>query len=232
MMFSQFNDNVKSDDLYPRIYTYQGQGSYMYNGFEAFPIGVSLQKSILKSTDEPEFSFPLKEDTDSVSGTLSYASGPLNIGVQAGFSHQDDRTEQNNDSDAVNYSLSSSYRFQNLCVTPSASFNRAKYRQTGGRTDTTTATLDLRGRLWEDRFNYEGAGTYTRTETNDHSVKQDGYNARFRLAYRIAQDLWGLSEPSAGIMGNYSMNYDYVNNLKNRELVILVVFSTSVPVVF
>lgn len=226
---SQYNDNVDKDILYPRTDTYQGQISYTFNGFSSLPVGLVYQYSELESSDEPEYSPHMENTTDAISGTVNYLVGSWNFGFQAGYSDQNDKTTQDYDTDAVNYSVSSSYFSEYISVSPSVSFNRSRYRPSSVRTDTTTATLDFRGNLWDQRINYECAGTFSRMESSDNAMKQDSYNTNFRIAYVLAEKIWGIARPSAGFMGYYLTTEDYVYKTKSHDFTLLFVFSASIP---
>ncbi len=229
--FSKYNDNVDGDDLYPLTDTCQGQINYMFTRFSSLPIGLMYQRSQIKSSDEPEYTPHMENITDAVSTTINYLVGPWNFGFQTGYSDQNDKTPQNYDTDAVYYTVSSSYFSGSISISPSLSFNRSRYRPTSERTDTKTATLDLRGNIWDQRITYECAGTFSRMESSDDTIKQDSYNTNFRIAYILAEKIWGLANPSAGFMGYYNTTEDYVYNTRSHDFTLLFVFSTSMPFV-
>ncbi len=226
---SRHNDNVDNDDLYARTVSSQGQIQYMFTKFDNLPLSVAYQWSEIESHDEPQYAFPLEKETDSISTMVSYVRGPWNFGFQAGLSNQDDQTAQNFDTDAVNYSLSSGYSTDHFSISPSVSFNRSHDQPTHSRTDSFTTTLDIRGDLWNRRITYECAGTFSRTESSDHATKQDRGNVNFRVAYTLPRTIWGVSNPSAGIMGYYSNTEDYVYDTRSRDFTLLFVFSANMP---
>jgi hypothetical protein len=229
LIFSQYNDNVDDDELFPTVYTYQGQFSYNYSGFSSFPMGLSYQWSLLDSKDEPEYMLPMETATDTVTGMVNYINGLWNLGLQASYSNQNDKSSQNYDSDSMNYMFMTSYYAEHFSLSPSVSFNRSEFKPTGVKTDTTTTTLDFRGNLWDEKILYECAGTYSRMENDDDTVKTDSYYATMRLAYVLAKDLWGLTQPSAGVMGQYSETDDHISDMKTDDYTILFVFSTNIP---
>lgn len=228
---SKYNDNVDKDDLYPQTDTYQGQVNYMFTKFSSLPVSLAYQHSQIKSNDEPEYTPHIENTTDAVSGMVSYLVGSWNFGFAAGYSDQNDKTPQNYDTDAVNYTVSSSYFSEYISISPSMSFNRSHYQPTSVKTDTKTVTLDLRGNVWDQRITYECAGTFSRMESSDDTIKQDSYNTNFRIAYILAEKIWGLSNPSAGFMGYYNTTENYVYNTRSHDFTLLFVFSTSMPFV-
>jgi len=62
LSFTRYNDNVKKDDLYPRIYTTQGTIDYTFSKFKSLPMGLSYQKSRLNSKREPLETPPQKTE--------------------------------------------------------------------------------------------------------------------------------------------------------------------------
>lgn len=52
-LLSRYNDNVRGDRLFPRIFNYQGSLDYSCNAFPFLPFGINYQKSIQDSTREP-----------------------------------------------------------------------------------------------------------------------------------------------------------------------------------
>lgn len=228
---SKYNDNVDNDDLYPQTDTYQGQINYMFTKFSSLPISLTYQHSQIKSNDEPEYTPHMENTIDAISGMVNYLIESWNFGFQAGYSDQNDKTPQNYDTNAVNYTVSSNYFSEYISISPSMSFNRSRYQPTSVKTDTKIVTLDLRGNAWDQRITYECAGTFSRMESSDDTMKQDSYNTNFRIAYILAEKIWGLANPSAGFMGYYNTTEDYVYNTRSHNFTLLFVFSTSMPFV-
>jgi len=229
LLLSKYNDNVDNDELYPQTDICQGQINYMFTKFSNLPLSLMYQRSQINSSDEPEYTPHMENTTDVISSTVNYMVGSWNFGFQAGYSNQNDKTPQDYDTDAVNYTVSSNYSSEYISISPSVSFNRSRCRPTSMRTDTTMATLDLRGSIWDQRITYECAGTFSRMETSDDTMKQDSYNTNFRIAYALAEQIWGLAKPSAGFMGYYNTTEDYVYNTRSHDFTLLFVFSTNMP---
>ncbi|MEF9437747.1 MAG: hypothetical protein L0922_02995 [Candidatus Mariimomonas ferrooxydans] len=232
LSFSRYNDNVKKDSLYPRFYTYQGMIDYSFNKFQSLPMGLSYQKSIVDSTIEPEFHVPIRMDTDMISTRVNYMKGPWNLGLQTGYSFQDDRTPDANDTTTTTYTFTSSYSLEHFSISPGFSFNRSKYRLQGSRTDTYTANLDIRGDALKGNLTYGFAGTYNRTKSSDGSTELDTVNTNFEVAYSIGKKLLDFLNPKVGIRGLYNKMNDSVYGTENDEFTLLLVLSTSMPFSF
>jgi hypothetical protein len=232
LSLSRYNDNVEKDDLYPRMYTYQGTIDYTFNKFQGLPIGLNYQKAMLESAMEPEYSFPMKMDTDTISGRINYMKGPWNFGLQTNYAVQDDRTPEGNDTTTATYTFMPTYFSEHISISPSISLNQSTYQLTDVRTDTWTATFDLRGNTFSKRITYELAGTFNRTESSDGAMEQDILNTNFRLTYLLGEKIWGFLNPSVGIRGLYNKTNDKVYDQESEEFALLVVLSTSMPFSF
>ncbi len=133
LSFSQYHDNVKKDDPYPRS---------------------SYQRSMVSTKDEPIDILPTKTDTDTVTGQIHYKKGPWDLGFQTSYSFQKDKTPADNDNTTITYTFTPTYTKDFLTITPSFSYNRSLAHNTGVHTDTYTATLDLKGDLFKKRVTY------------------------------------------------------------------------------
>jgi len=232
LSFSRYNDNVEGDDLYPRIYTYQGTIDYSFNKFPNLPMGLSYQKAVINSTMEPDPAYTTSSDTDTFSGRINYMRGRWNIGFQVSHSIQNDRTEDSNDTDTTTYTIMPVFSSEHLSVMPNLSFNRSTYHLTGVYTDTYTINLELRFDTFHQRMTYELSGTYNRIKSSDDSMDQDTINTQFRIAYLIRKDIWGYLNPSVGIRGLYNKMIDRAYEQRDEELVLLLVLSSTMSFSF
>ncbi len=232
LSFSRYNDNVKKDNLYPRLYTYQGMIDYSFNKFQSLPMGLSYQKSIIDSTMEPELTLPVRTDSDTLLGRINYMKDKWNLGLQASHSIQDDREDTGNDTTTTTYTFTSSYSLEHFSISPAFSFNRSKYRVQGTRTDTYTANLDIRGDALKGNLAYGVAGTYNRTKSSDGSTELDTVNTNFEVAYSIGKKLLDFLNPKVAIRGLYRKTNDSVYGTENDEFTLLLVLATSMPFSF
>jgi hypothetical protein len=232
LSFSRYNDNVEKDELYPRIYTYQGMVDYTFSKFQSLPISLSYQKLIIDSTMEPALTSPTRSDTDTISGNINYMKDQCNFGFQVGYSIQDDRTSDANDTTTTTYTFTFSYFLAHFSISPGFTFNRSKYRLTGVRTDTYTTNLDIRGDVFNGNVTYGLAGTYNRIRSNDGSTEQDTASTNFEIDYLVGKKFLEFLNPTVGIRGLYNKTNDRVYGGENDELIILLVLSTSMPFSF
>ena len=233
LTLSRYNDNVKGDELFPRILNYQGGLDYSFNGIPNLPMGVNYQKSIQNSTREPSGTNPLDLHADTVSGRVNYTLDKINLGVLASYSLLDDRTPTNNDTTAINYTFTSSYNIPNITVSPSFSLNQSKIHVTDVRTDTYTINLDLRTRFFRERLTFDVGGTYNIIKADNGLTDSRNLNTNFRLAYNIKEFFKGLMNPTIALRGAYMKVTDKINRSSDRdELTLFLVLATSVPFSF
>ncbi|MFB3884116.1 MAG: hypothetical protein ACE144_02740 [Thermodesulfobacteriota bacterium] len=232
LSFSQYNDNVKKNELFPRTYTTQGTVDYTFSKFQSLPVGLSYQKTRLESRSEPAETLPVETDTDTVTGRINYIKGPWNLGFFSSYSIQNDQTTQDNDTTIVTHTLTPMYTTEFLSIAPALSFNRVKTSLTDVHTDTYTSSLDLRGNLFEKRVTYGFGGTYNWIKASDSTTKQDTINTTFNLSYLLVKNLWGFLNPSVGIRGLYNRINDRVLEQTTNELAIFLVIQTTMPFSF
>ena len=232
-MLSRYNDNVKGDELFPRIVNYEGSLDYSFNQIPSLPVGIGYQVSKQESTREPAGSFPLDLRTDTVTGRVNYMKEQINIGFQAAYSLMNDRTPANNDNSTVTYTLTPGYNTLNFSVIPNFSLNKSKNILADVTTDTYTITLDLRSKLFRQSMSFDVGGTYSIIKTDDGTVDSRNLNANFRLAYNIKNLLKGYVNPSIGLRGTYLKMTDRINpGSDSDEFTLFLVLATSVPFSF
>lgn len=232
LAFSQYHDNVRKDDLYPRTQTTQGTLDYTFSKFENLPISLSYQRSMLKAKDKPINTPPTSTNTDTVTGRVNYKKGPWDFGFSASYSFQNDKTDVDYDTTTVTYTFTPTFTLDYLSICPSFSFNRSLVHPTGVHTNTYTATLDLRGDMFKKRITYGLGGTYTVVRSSDGLSKQYTQNANFNVYYLLFKDLWGFLNPSVGIRGLYNRTNDKVLHQSTDEFVLYLVLQTSMKFLF
>jgi len=233
LTLSRYNDNVKGDELFPRILNYQGGLDYSFNGIPNLPMGINYQKSMQNSTREPSGTNPLDLHADTVSGRVNYTLDKINLGFLASYSLLDDRTPANNDTTAINYTFTSSCNIPNITVSPSFSLNQSKIHITDVRTDTYTVNLDLRTRFFRERLTFDVGGTYNIIKADNGSTDSRNLNTNFRLAYNIKEFFKGLMNPTIALRGAYMKITDKINRSSDRdEFTLFLVLATSVPFSF
>ena len=233
LMLSRYNDNVRGDDLFPRIVNYQGSLNYSFSKIPNLPISVNYQKSTQESTKEPEGSFPFEMHTDTISGNVNYTIDKINLGFQTSYSLMNDKTATNNDTESITYTLTPSYNMPNVSVSSAFSLNQSKIHMTDVKTDTYTINLDLRTKFLKERGSFDIGGTYNITKADNSSINTRNLNANFRLAYNIKNLLKGYLNPSVALRGSYMKITDKVNRSSDRdEFTLFLVLATSIPFSF
>jgi hypothetical protein len=232
LSFSQYYDNVKRDDLYPRIYTTQGTLNYTFSKFENFPIVLSYQRAMLKSKHDPIDLPHIWTDTDTVTGSINYIKVPWGLGFQASYSFQNDRTDLDNDTTAATYTLIPTYTSDHFSICPSISYNRSMNHATRVYTDTYTGTLDFRGNLIKEKLSYGLGSSYIILRASDRSSQSDILSSNFNVYYLLVKNLLGFLNPSVGFRGLYNRTNDKVLHQRTDEFALHLVLQTSMKYLF
>lgn len=230
--FSQYHDNVKKDALYPIAYTTQGTLDYTFSKFENIPIGLSYQRSMLKTKEEPVNIPHTRTDNDAVTGRINYIRKPWNFGFMISYSFQNDRTDAEHDTTTVTYTFTPAYHLDSLSINPGFSYNRSLTHLTHVRTNLYTATLDLRGDLFQKKMTYGLGSTYTVSRSSDGLAKQYIQNANFNVYYLLFKDLWGFLNPSVGIRGLYNRTNDKMLHKTTDEFALYLMLQTTMKFLF
>lgn len=239
LSFSRYHDNVNKDDLFPRVYTTQGTIDYTFLKIKNLPIGLSYQRSMQDSSNEPDLTFPIKMSTDMISGRIEYLKGGWHFTFQPSYSLQNDRTSTDNDTSTITLTFIPHYgitrlfgKENNLSITPTLSYNRANSQVTRVHTDTYTTNLDLQGDLFEKRVTYGFGGTYNKVKASDGSSKQDTLNTTFNASYLFGEKIWGFLKPSVGMRGLYNWTNDRVLGQTKNELAFFLVIQAKMAFLF
>jgi hypothetical protein len=170
---------------------------------------------------------------DSIMGGVNYFKDALNLGFQASYSLMNDRTESNYDTTTITYTLTSSYMFPNVSISPSFSLNQSKIHVTSVQTDTYTINLDVRSNFLDEKIFCDLGGTYSLTKADDDSLDSQNLNMNFRLAYDFKKFFKGYLHPNLAMRGSY-MKYTDNNNpdYGQEDFTLMLVLTTTMPFSF
>lgn len=233
LFLSRYNDNVRKDERFPRIYNTQFTSDYAFNKIPQLPMGLSYQKTIQKSTKEPETTQKINLETDTIAGRINYSIDKFNIGFTTSLSSMNDKTPSNNDSTSTNYTLTPVYTDVNYSISTSFSLNQSKVKLTGVRTDIYTSNVDFRTKFLDQRASFDLAGTYTITKANDGSSNNRNLSGTAQIAYDLAKFIKDYAKPVLALKATYSKIKDKINpSSNNDEFVLYLVFTTNMPFSF
>lgn len=232
LSFARYNDNVRGDKLFPRVYNTQISVDYSLNKIPEIPIGVNYQKSIQKSTKEPENTNRVNIETDTISGRVNYIKDKLNIGFITTYSVMNDKVEKNNDTTSITYTIAPVYNDVNYSFSTNFSLNQSKIKLTGVRTDTYTTNMDMKTLLTQ-KLSLDIAGTYSITKANDGSINTKNLNGTIQLTYDLSKLLKDYVKPVIAWKATYSKIRDKINSLNNKdEFILYLVFTTNMQFSF
>ncbi|GAB6094086.1 hypothetical protein JCM14469_03380 [Desulfatiferula olefinivorans] len=224
---SQSRDNVEKDALFPQCRFHQYALDYGFTGYPSLPMRLSYGKNLVKSSREPAFTPPTDMDSDTVSGQMTYMTGPWTLGLQTGYSLQDDRTEANSDTRSLSVSLSPAFSAPRFSVSPCFGITRSDYRVTDVATDTYSANLDIRTELIERTLSLDLSGCFNRVRADDRSSDMDTLSADTRLTVLICDAFWRLVSPTVALVGRYEENRDRVYDTRETRSSVMIVLTNA-----
>ena len=225
ILASAFRDNVDSLAIMPRTINIPLSLDYNYTRFPEVPMGLSVQHSILKTTDEPSSFEPVETISDTITGKIAYTQPKWNTGFSTSYSYINDRTGADLDTSNGNYTLS-------LTLTPVETWSlsivpnlvQQKNEATDVRTDTYTTTVDLRSQLIKELIYWDLGGSYSTTDTTDDSVDTETTSVNTRLAYSLKRYFPTQLNPTIALKGNYQKTKDKVADTETDNLTVFLVF--------
>lgn len=227
LTYSRYQDNVDDDVARPKVVTHTGVVDYNYQGFEQFPITLSYQKEVARSSDEPLMTDPTDRDTDTLIGSIAYAHDAWNIMLQNSYAQTNDKTALDADTANLTMILMPQYYSESVSISPSLSYNQTRDFAADIDTDSYTLGVDVQGRFFNERFRYGLGGTLDFTSTDDSSVDQRTTVYYFNLDYKIVDRVWGYVTPVVGLRGESSEVDDQILDQTTRDYRFMVVFSTT-----
>ena len=233
LMASRYNDNVRGNDLFPRIVNYQVTADYALSWIPTLPMGVNYQKTIQDSTREPAGTTPVDLQSDTISGRVTYTAGKFTVGYYPSYSIMDDKSPADNDTTTLTNTLASSYAMPAFTIAPSLSWSRSTVHPTDVRTDTLTGTLDLRTTFFHDRASFATGGSYSIVRADNGSNNTRTLNLTATLGYNLVDFVKGFLEPNISLKASYLKNTDRVNTSGGKdEFLLYLVFTANLPVSF
>jgi hypothetical protein len=232
---TKYNDNVKSNDLLPRVNFYGGTIEYAFRKFQTLPMGLSYQKTVADSSREPAGVLPYRADTDTVAGWINYTRDAWSLGFQTGYSIEDKEGENAGDTSTTTCGLTSRYAIEHFSVSTGLTFNHSRISADDLRTDTYAANLDIRGDALGTKLNYGVIGAYTRSQPNTGLHGDETATADFEVTYKLRHIFLDFLNPAAGIRGHYGMSRSEAvgtGTTQHNEFTLLLILTTTMPFSF
>ncbi len=226
-LFSRYNDNVKEDKLYPKVYNYQGGIKYFFNKYPSVPISFYYQKAIQNSTDEPEYTPEIYFDTDTLGADISWLPGNWSFNFHADYSYQNDKAHSTDDTASITVTFAPGYTGTYFRISPSFSYNKSIAHLTDVETDTYMANWDMEWQL-TDRIVWSFAGNFNYTKADDDSVDMQTLDLHSRVAYTLFNTWHGLvDQPTIGFRAHYNWQDDKAYGHSDDSLVLMVDFTSN-----
>ncbi|MBX6423522.1 hypothetical protein [Thermosulfurimonas sp. F29] len=224
---SRYHDNVEKDPLFPRTYSTDLGLTYTCNRFRRLPLGLSYQKNIQDSRDEPEGTPPLKMHTDTLSAQATLLLGRLNLAFSGSFSFMNDRTPEDRDTANLVLTLAPSYGGEGFSLSPSLSYNESRDLASGVKTRTYTLTLDVRKDFLAGRGNLALSGAYNLVRADDDSVDNRNLDLNLNLSYSLKPLFQDSLRSTLQLQGRYRRNEDRVYDHSDEEYGIYLILTVN-----
>ncbi len=228
MLLGYHWDNVEDSDLFARIHSYSGGLEYRYGGWERFPVGLLFEHNQQQSSSEPAGIEPMDLETNTVTGSLGFQSGPWALDIRPSWSEQNDKTDTDYDTRIASLSIAPTYASQWLTVIPSWAMHSSWNLADDVRTDTHTLTLDAAANLFRDFITGECGGTYDWSKADDDSLDMNNTSLYGRLNYRLDSWLY-LEDTVIAIEYLYRRQQDNIYDTTFSEGILSLVLSSAIP---
>jgi len=199
---SRYNDNVKNDSLYARVYTTEGAINYTYSKYENVPMSAGWTYSKQKSEHAPSSSDEVNTLSNTINAQIGYNKDRWNYNLSAEYSTTNDKTAANDDTTNKTITFTPTYSLETFHVDPSFTFNRSTSKNDID-TDTFTVGLGLGGTVFGEKIGYDLSSTY---EKNKPDTGKDTYtlNLNGQITYNFAAPGSWMDHPVVGLKGTYN----------------------------
>jgi hypothetical protein len=119
------------------------------------------------------------------------------------------------------------YYSEQISVSPNLSYNQTQDHATDIDTDAYTISMEIQGRLPNDKFRYGLGGTLDFTSTSDDMVDQRTTAFHLNLEYELGRFLKGRIIPAIGLRGESNEIDDRINDVTTRDYVFMVTLSIN-----
>ena len=200
---SRYNNNTENDELYPRLYRYEGFVDYRFKGFKAVPLALQYRKTFIDSTKEPLGYLPKEVEEDAVSGEMNLLAGKWDLGVRGTLSQRTDKLRQQRETATHLVGFRPKFVAGQVKVAPDFSVKRVTQFPSNLRTDHYAVDLGLNGSLMESRLDYEVKGGFKRETTGVPGTGRQVIGAKVKAAYPLSRFFKWSRASSLGIKGEY-----------------------------
>ena len=200
---SRYNDNTEKNELYPRLYRYEGFVDYSFEGFKAVPLALQYRKTFIDSTSEPLGSLAKEVEEDAVYGRVNYLAGRWDLGLRGGLSQRIDRLRRQREASTATLAFLPKFAAAGVTVVPDFSLKRIKEYPAALRTDHYAVNLGVNGTLLEKRLDYEVKGGFKKESTGVPGTGREIVGAKVKAAYPLARLFKWSRRPSLGVKGEY-----------------------------
>lgn len=202
LKLSRYNNNTGKNELYPRLYRYEGFVDYRFKGFKAVPLALQYKRTLVDSSNEPSGYLPKEMEEEAISGQMNYLLGRWDLGVRGALSQRMNKLSQQRETAAHTVGFLPRFAAGAVTVAPDLSVKRVTDFSANQRTDYYTLDLGLNGSLLK-KLDYEVKGGFRRETTRMPGTGRQVVGAKVKAAYPLARYFNWTGVPSLGIKGEY-----------------------------
>lgn len=201
LRLSRYHDNTDNNELYPRLYRYEGLLEYSVSPLEALPLGLRYRKTFVDSAREPAGYLAKRTEEDAVSGRANYLAGKWDLGLTASYSLKTDRLTDQRQESAATVAFLPKYAGAAVSVAPDFTLKRSLDYPSSLRTDQYAVSLGISG-LLARKIDCQLKGGY-KWEVTGASYRKETVGANVKAAYPLATLFQGNWKPTLGVTGEY-----------------------------
>lgn len=219
---SRYNDNTDKNDLYPRLYRYQGAIEYRFLGLKSLPLALQYKKTFIDSTREPLGYLPKEAEEEAVSGQVHYLAGKWDLGVRGGLAQRSDRLSSRRESSTTTFGFLPRYAAGSFTLAPDFSLKKTRDFANAVDTDQYSVNLGLSGSLLEKKLDYELKGGYRKEVTGTPGTGKESVGAKVKAGYPLARLFKWSGQPVLGVRGEYKESSTRIDDRRESDFSLLI----------
>jgi len=236
--YSTYNDNVEDDPLFATVISRQESVELAVGRWASLPMKVGFRRTLQSSADEPAGTQPVDSQLDAWSGSVGVVAGGVSLTLAAVQERLDDKTPANADTLGTTYNMSAAYAGSTLSTVAAVSRTTSELEPgaaggTGRKTQTTSASFDLKSRFLERRLSCDAGGSWEQVDADGRSADVERLIGRARIAWSFRNLFHGALDPSVALRGEYGKSTRQGDPaISASEYTVFLVVSAAFPLSF
>ena len=221
LKLSRYHNNTENNELYPRLYKYEGLVDYSFNAIETLPVGLRYRKTFVDSSREPYGYLAKDSEEDAVSGRVNFLTGKWDLGLLASFSQRTDRLSEEREATATTFTFLPKFAAGPVTVSPDFSVKRSMDFPNSLRSEQFAVSLGINGSALEKKVDYEIKGGFKKERIGLVASRRETFGANLKTGYPFTTLFKSILQPSLGIKGEYNGTSDRFSDGRNNAFSLL-----------